>query len=49
MRSASLGTMPNDPLGAKIGAMPNLRAIDARQGLIRVLPVGAAAIGATRC
>ena len=27
LRSATLGTIPNDPLGAKIGAMPDLRAM----------------------
>jgi hypothetical protein len=45
VRSASLGTLPGDPLGAKIGAMPDLRQITRAQGLIRVLPIGAAAIG----
>lgn len=45
LRSASLGTLPEDPLGAGIGAMPDLRRITRAQRLIRVLPVGAAAIG----
>ena len=45
LRSASLGTLPADPLGAKIGAMPDLRQIARAQGLVRVLPIGAAAIG----
>jgi hypothetical protein len=45
LRSASLGTLPVNPLGAKIGAMPDLRKITRAQRLIRVLPVGAAAIG----
>lgn len=45
MRSASLGTLPGNPLGARIGAMPDLRQITRAQGLIRVLPIGAAAIG----
>jgi hypothetical protein len=44
-RSASLGTLPDDPLGARIGPMPDLRKIIRAQGLTRVLPVGAAAIG----
>ena len=43
--SASLGTLPNNPLGARIGSMPDLRQIVRAQGLVRVLPVGAAAIG----
>ena len=45
MRSASLGTLPNDPLGARIGSLPDLRRITRAQGLIRILPIGAAAIG----
>jgi Subtilase family len=44
-RSASLGVLPDDPLGARIGAMPDLRRIIRAQGLVRVLPVGAARIG----
>jgi hypothetical protein len=44
-RSASLGTLPNNPLGARIGSMPDLRAISRAQGLPRILPVGAASIG----
>ncbi len=44
-RSARLGTLPNNPLGARIGAMPDLRKITRAQGLIRILPIGAAAIG----
>src|SRR5262249_23146044 len=44
-RTASLGTLPNNPLGARIGSMPNLRAIVRAQGLPRILPVGAASIG----
>ncbi|SEF12728.1 Subtilase family protein [Rhizobiales bacterium GAS191] len=43
--SASLGTLPGDPLGAKIGSMPDLRQISRARGLMRVLPIGAAAIG----
>lgn len=45
LRSASLGTLPLDPLNAKIGPMPDLRQITQAQGLHRILPVGAAAIG----
>lgn len=46
LRSASLGTLPGDPLGARIGAMPDLRLIITRAlRLVRVLPIGAAAIG----
>jgi hypothetical protein len=45
MRNALLGTLPNDPLNAKIGTMPSLRKIVQAQGLHRILPVGAAAIG----
>lgn len=45
LRSASLGTLPNDPLGARIGSLPDLRKITRAQGLIRILPIGAAAIG----
>ena len=45
LQTASLGTLPNDPLGAKIGAMPDLRKLTRARGLPRVLPVGAAAIG----
>jgi hypothetical protein len=45
LRSATLGTLPIDPLGARIGALPSLRLISQAQGLVRVLPVGAAAIG----
>jgi hypothetical protein len=37
--------LPVDPLGAKIGPMPDLRKITQAQGLHRILPVGAAAIG----
>jgi hypothetical protein len=44
-RRASLGQLPEDPLGARIGAMPDLRKIVRAQGLVRVLPVAAAAIG----
>ncbi len=43
--SASLGTLPDNPLGARIGPMPDLRRIVRAQGLVRVLPVGAVAIG----
>lgn len=43
--SASLGLLPVDPLGARIGSMPDLRKIARAQGLVRVLPVAAAAIG----
>jgi hypothetical protein len=43
--SALLGLLPNDPLGARIGTMPDLRKIVRAQGLVRVLPVAAAAIG----
>ena len=45
LSSASLGLLPEDPLGARIGSMPDLRRIVRAQGLVRVLPVGAAAIG----
>jgi hypothetical protein len=45
LRSALLGTLPDDPLGAKIGPMPDLRKITRAQGLARILPVGAAVIG----
>ena len=45
LRSALLGTLPVDPLGARIGPMPDLRRIVQAQGLPRILPVGAAAIG----
>lgn len=45
LRSALLGTLPVDPLGAKIGPMPDLRRIVQAQGLHRILPVGATAIG----
>jgi hypothetical protein len=45
LRSALLGTLPSNPLGAKIGPMPDLRKIARAQGLMRVLPVGAARIG----
>ena len=45
LRSASLGTLPADPVGAKIGSMPDLRAIVQAQGLVRILPIGAAFIG----
>ena len=45
LRSAILGTLPVDPLDAKIGPMPDLRKITRAQGLHRILPVGAAAIG----
>jgi hypothetical protein len=45
LRSASLGTLPGDPFGARIGPMPDLRLITRALGLIRVLPIGAAAIG----
>lgn len=43
--SAALGTLPNNPLGARIGSLPDLRKITRAQGLIRILPIGAAAIG----
>lgn len=42
--TASLGLLPDDPLGARIGSMPDLRKIIRAQGLVRILPVGAAAI-----
>jgi len=45
LRSATLGTLPQDPLGARIGTMPSLRLISQAQGLVRVLPVAAATIG----
>jgi hypothetical protein len=45
LSSASLGTLPNNPLGARIGSLPDLRRITRAQGLTRILPVGAAAIG----
>lgn len=44
-RSATLGTLPDNPLGARIGSMPDMRRIARAQRLVRVLPVGAAAIG----
>jgi hypothetical protein len=44
VRSASLGTLTDNPLGSGIGAMPDLRQITRAQGLVRVLPIGAAAI-----
>lgn len=44
-RNAALGTLPTNPLGARIGPMPDLRKIVRAQGLARVLPVGAAATG----
>jgi subtilisin family serine protease len=43
-RSAQLGTLPADALGARIGSMPDLRRIVQAQGLPRVLPVAAARI-----
>ena len=43
-RSAQLGVLPDDPLGARIGAMPNLRKVVQAQGLKRILPVAAAKI-----
>ena len=43
--SASLGTLPDNPLGARIGSMPDLRQITRAQSLARILPVGAALIG----
>lgn len=45
LRSAFLGTLPVDPLGSGIGAMPDLRKITRAQSLTRVLPISAAAIG----
>ncbi|MDM0109871.1 S8 family serine peptidase [Variovorax sp. J22R24] len=45
LSSATLGTLPQNPLGAKIGPMPDLRRITRALGLQRILPVGAAAIG----
>jgi hypothetical protein len=45
LSTAALGTLPQNPLGARIGSMPDLRSISRAQGLVRVLPVGAAAIG----
>ena len=45
LSSALLGTLPADPLAARIGPMPDLRRIVQAQGLHRILPVGAAAIG----
>ena len=44
LSTAALGTLPQDPLGARIGSMPDLRSISRARGLVRVLPVGAAAI-----
>jgi hypothetical protein len=44
-RSALLGLLPDNPLGARIGSMPDLRKIVRAQGLMRVLPVGAALVG----
>lgn len=45
LRSATLGTLPADPFGSRIGTMPNLRLISQARGLVRVLPVAVAAIG----
>jgi hypothetical protein len=45
LRSAILGTLTDSPLGSGIGSMPDLRKITRAQGLVRVLPIGAAAIG----
>jgi Subtilase family len=44
-RSATLGVLPDNPLGALIGPMPDMRKIVRAQGLRRILPVGAAKIG----
>ncbi len=44
LRSASLGLLPDDPLGARIGPMPDLRKIIRAQGLARILPISAAPI-----
>jgi len=43
-RSALLGTLTDNPL-ERIGPLPDLREITRAQGLVRVLPVAAAAIG----
>ena len=40
LSSATLGTLPQNPLGAKIGPMPDLRRITRALGLQRILPVG---------
>lgn len=45
MMSAIHGVLPQDPLNAKVGTMPDLRRISRALGLARILPVGAAAIG----
>lgn len=45
LSTARLGTLPTNPLATKIGPMPDLRKITRAQGLRRILPVGAAAIG----
>jgi hypothetical protein len=45
LSTALHGTLPAAPLVAKIGSMPDLRRIVQAQGLHRILPVGAAAIG----
>jgi hypothetical protein len=46
LRNADLGTLPATGFGARIGAMPDLRRITRALGLMRILPVAAAAIGA---
>jgi hypothetical protein len=45
LSSALLGTLPENPLAARVGSMPDLRRITRAQGLMRILPVGAALIG----
>ncbi|RPH54588.1 MAG: hypothetical protein EHM84_01440 [Lysobacterales bacterium] len=44
LSSALLGVLPDNPLVARIGSMPDLRKIIRAQGLVRIFPVGAAAI-----
>lgn len=45
LSTARLGTLPRDPLLARVGAMPDLRKIIQAQALARVVPIGAAAVG----
>jgi hypothetical protein len=42
--TAALGTLPNNPLNAHIGAMPDLRKIARGRGWARILPVGASSL-----
>jgi hypothetical protein len=45
LRDTTVGTLPAAGAGANIGAMPDLRRITRQLGLMRILPVSAAAIG----